>query len=338
MTTGPGPQIADLKQRLIKLGMLEPGSGDHHRLDVILGVQQDDQELVRQRILEALNRPASHQIKADALVPRSGHPPSINAVFIKGGADVGGNESKIKLMEMEDISVEQRIKKSALIPNQSEMSSITLGLIEDGQMEIEMETETGPEMEMEMEEEAPKSPQGRKFYSSWLAYLYGRSSGSCSPVPSPTIDPQDQARAEIAEMLCRRPQKSILKTSKVPGEVLDLPPPVKKSVFLRQEEVQRLTKFTQSLRNGASRRSISITAASEEGKVKATSKVQFCVDRNEQGETWSRTEYDRAGVEYVAKSLTPEIAMMIKRELNEVKKEMEVHEESQVNTQFYILR
>lgn len=46
------------------------------------------------------------------------------------------------------------------------------------------------------------------------------------------------------------------------------------------------------------------------------------------------SEYDRRG-SYVAKRLNADLVRMIKRELNEVKREMEVHEDSRGNTQFY---
>ncbi len=52
-------------------------------------------------------------------------------------------------------------------------------------------------------------------------------------------------------------------------------------------------------------------------------------------ETFSKEEYNRTAIDYVARSLTPTIAMLIKKELNEVKQEMEVHERSKHHTQFY---
>lgn len=53
------------------------------------------------------------------------------------------------------------------------------------------------------------------------------------------------------------------------------------------------------------------------------------------GEAHSKEEYDRGAVEYIAKSLTPALALAIKRELNEVKSEMPVHQDSAIYTQFY---
>lgn len=51
--------------------------------------------------------------------------------------------------------------------------------------------------------------------------------------------------------------------------------------------------------------------------------------------TYSAEDYDRHGIDYIARQLTPTLAMLIKMELNEVKREMMVHEESRGNTQFY---
>lgn len=54
--------------------------------------------------------------------------------------------------------------------------------------------------------------------------------------------------------------------------------------------------------------------------------------------TYSADDYDRHGIDYIARQLTPTLAMLIKMELNEVKREMVVHEESRGNTQFYPIR
>jgi hypothetical protein len=67
-------------------------------------------------------------------------------------------------------------------------------------------------------------------------------------------------------------------------------------------------------------------------------RIQFNLDNNIYGETHNPNDYDRGGVEYIAKSLTFEVALMIKKELNDLKKEMAVHEDSRCYTQFYPLR
>jgi hypothetical protein len=55
-------------------------------------------------------------------------------------------------------------------------------------------------------------------------------------------------------------------------------------------------------------------------------------------ETFSKDDYSRTSVEYVARQLTPALALAIKKELNAVKQEMDVHEESRHNTQFYFVK
>jgi hypothetical protein len=52
--------------------------------------------------------------------------------------------------------------------------------------------------------------------------------------------------------------------------------------------------------------------------------------------TYSSQEYNRKG-EFLSKPLTPQIVNAIKRELNEFKKEMKIHKDSQKYTQFYRL-
>ena len=52
--------------------------------------------------------------------------------------------------------------------------------------------------------------------------------------------------------------------------------------------------------------------------------------------TYSSKEYNRKG-EFLVRPLTPQIVNAIKRELNEFKREMKIHSESQKYTQFYQL-
>lgn len=54
-------------------------------------------------------------------------------------------------------------------------------------------------------------------------------------------------------------------------------------------------------------------------------------------ETYGRHEYNRRAIDYIARALTPAIAMLIKKELNEIKSEMDVHEQSKQHTQFYVV-
>jgi hypothetical protein len=185
-----------------------------------------------------------------------------------------------------------------------------------------------------------KSPQGVRKFHSWLSYFYsghGKTSGYASPQCDAPASPHSLERAAIAAMLKRQPERGILKGTKPVGDLSSVPQPIQKSVFLRQEEVVRLTKFTERFRNRQPGQSIDSLAHPEEF-IKERRKLQFDFSQNSLHEMYTKEEYDRAGVEYVAKKLTPEIANMIKRELNEVKREMFVHEESRHHTQFYVIR
>lgn len=55
-------------------------------------------------------------------------------------------------------------------------------------------------------------------------------------------------------------------------------------------------------------------------------------------ETFHKDDYCRESADYVARQLTPSLATAIKRELNEIKQEMEVHEDARHLTQFYVIK
>ena len=55
-------------------------------------------------------------------------------------------------------------------------------------------------------------------------------------------------------------------------------------------------------------------------------------------ETFAKDDYSRESVEYVARQLTPALALAIKKELNAIKQDMDVHDESRENTQFYFIK
>lgn len=136
------------------------------------------------------------------------------------------------------------------------------------------------------------------------------------------------------------------------------PQPIIKSTFLEQEELARMTIGNQNHydsnnsqdqenqnwdyrhQNG---KNIYNGNAGKEGNISKSStgissiKLSFnphCYMIH----TWSADEYDRSGIDYIAKKLTPELAMAIKQELNEVKMEMPIHNSSKKYTQLYQLR
>lgn len=107
-----------------------------------------------------------------------------------------------------------------------------------------------------------------------------------------------------------KPLKSILKTNKsfkTPG--IDL--------------IQKSAKFSSTLTSSNSQYCNTI----KKHQVTFDSRVYI-------GEAVPPSDYERRG-DYIARCLTPELAFFIKRELNEVKREMKIHECSIQNTQFY---
>ncbi len=80
------------------------------------------------------------------------------------------------------------------------------------------------------------------------------------------------------------------------------------------------------------------TSASPFQKVKRLNKCLRFDNEVRVCETFHREDYSRESVEYVAKQLTPSVAAAIKRELNEIKQEMEIHEEARHLTQFYVIK
>ena len=311
--------------------------------------------------------------KADALVPTSGQPATLKGVFIKstvpeGRSDAGATACEgpagIKIVEtkvtIEDVTrVEQE-------EQEGDDSSV--------QRTVRVGSQEAQDLALEASESVPplRSPQGRKFHS-WLSYFYaGRvsssSSSSGSPLHESSISPkammeidardEDQEEEEEEEeqveeeqrlqevsdpVRTRGPTKGILKMPKPICSMADLPPPVQKTVFLRQEEVQRLTAFTERHFGHASLALSHRIATGQQQRHQQPqsgrrAKLQWNFEATTYHEAFGRSEYERGGVEYVAKCLTPELAMMIKRELNEVKREMPIHEESRHHTQFYALR
>lgn len=291
---------------------------------------------VRAKIIEALNRSSG---RADAAMPNGGKPEVLRAIFIKSNEDISS-----KLSILEESSFNESIQKSAPLESSAETTDITMSAL------VEFSPNNYPE--------DVKSPIATRKLHSWFSYFYsasGKSSENASPtreaIFSPETSDSDHGPFTFEDPLIRseKPPKGILKKAKELGDISGIPPPIQKSGFLRQEEVIRLTKFSEKFRSGAPAQT-GIEKPSQQGdqeqKIGARRNaiqvrqrtIRFDMERITVQETFSPYDYERGGVEYIAKSLTPEIAMMIKRELNEVKREMVVHEDSKGNTQFYQLR
>lgn len=112
--------------------------------------------------------------------------------------------------------------------------------------------------------------------------------------------------------------KSILKASKAKK-----PAVVQKSSFIPVDEVQELSSTTTT--------TTTTTKPKKSMKLRFDNEVRVC-------ETFHKEDYCRQSLEYVARQLTPSIALEIKKELNALKQEMEVHDDSRHYTQFYVIK
>lgn len=185
-----------------------------------------------------------------------------------------------------------------------------------------------------------KAPVSRRF-PSWLSFFYPHSPPSSSLPKAMVLAVTDSPGSSDVETESigqratpppkeaeRPPPKSILKAPKMMEQpslldVVEIPAPIKKSTFLIQER-ERLSELCDDIVE-----SLMI--------VEKRRKVVFCEECT-LTETFGKEEYDRSAIDYIARALTPSIAMVIKRELNEIKAEMEVHEHSRHLTQFYPVR
>ena len=137
----------------------------------------------------------------------------------------------------------------------------------------------------------------------WLSSLYARNT-----VKGSTKD--EEYALCSSSPIDQKPSKSILKNT----SVLE----VQKSSSIPETEAIKMTTST----SGKPKKSIKITFDNE---------VSVC-------ETFHKEDYCRQSLDYVARQLTPSLALAIKKELNSVKQEMEVHEDAKHLTQFYLIK
>ena len=109
----------------------------------------------------------------------------------------------------------------------------------------------------------------------------------------------------------RKPLKGVLKNSSAIASV-------QKSVNITETEIKSM--------------SSSPTAKSKKTmKLRFDNEVSIC-------ETFHKEDYSRQSLDYVARQLTPSLALQIKKELNSVKQEMDVHDDARHLTQFYLIK
>lgn len=139
----------------------------------------------------------------------------------------------------------------------------------------------------------------------WLASLYYRNNAS-----------QQQAQAS---------PKSNIKIDEESGIVEGKPAPKGILKATKSENVQKSASIPET-------EAIKMSHPTKKTmKLRFDNEVSVC-------ETFHKEDYSRQSLDYVARQLTPSLAMSIKKELNAVKQEMEVHEESRHLTQFYLIK
>ena len=160
----------------------------------------------------------------------------------------------------------------------------------------------------------PKTDQqpNRSKYSrlqSWLSSLYSRNNSI------------GKTKDEEIALPAAHKIKGILK--KHPSER------VQKSVSISENEVIKMSQELQASPPPSSNNYPQ--KQKKQIKVRFDNEVNVC-------ETFHKEDYCRQSLDYVARQLTPALALSIKKELNAVKQEMEIHEESRHLTQFYLIK
>jgi hypothetical protein len=152
--------------------------------------------------------------------------------------------------------------------------------------------------------EAQKESNSRSSrLQNWLSSLYARNNSKTS-----TKDEESGFGSLSSSSFDQKPLKSILKNT----SVLE----VQKSTSIPESEAIKITS------NVKPKKSI---------KIRFDNEVSVC-------ETFHKEDYCRQSLDYVARQLTPSLALGIKKELNSVKQEMEVHDDSRHLTQFYLIK
>lgn len=124
----------------------------------------------------------------------------------------------------------------------------------------------------------------------------------------------------------RIPLKSILKKNNdsITSVGKDITLQVQKSAMMTEFEVEKITSTSNNM-------VIVDSKPKKVIKLRFDNEVSVC-------ETFHKEDYSRQSLDYVARQLTPSLALAIKKELNALKQEMEVHEDSRHLTQFYLIK
>lgn len=157
-----------------------------------------------------------------------------------------------------------------------------------------------PAAEASPSNENPPRERKASRLQNWIACLYSKTSGS----PKNKLNDEELAENQFVE----KPLKSILKKSS--GNV-------QKSASISGKEAACITSDT--------------SIPKKKIKLRFDNEVIVC-------ETFHKDDYSRQSLDYVARQLTPSLALSIKKELNGFKRDMEVHEDARHLTQFYLIK
>lgn len=147
----------------------------------------------------------------------------------------------------------------------------------------------------------------------WLFSLYGRNNslgGRNRDEESCDLD-----RIQLKGILKKTSSSS---TNNTPTSVTSQ---VQKSAIITEFEADKISTLPSEI----------IAKPKKVMKLRFDNEVSVC-------ETFHKEDYSRQSLDYVARQLTPSLALSIKKELNALKQEMDVHEDSRHLTQFYLLK
>ena len=158
--------------------------------------------------------------------------------------------------------------------------------------------------------EAQKERSKASRLHNWLTSLYSRNVSN-TQTTSTSAAPKDEESGINVGHFDRKPLKGVLKNSSAIASV-------QKSVSITETEIKSM--------------SSSPTAKSKKTmKLRFDNEVSIC-------ETFHKEDYSRQSLDYVARQLTPSLALQIKKELNSVKQEMDIHDDARHLTQFYLIK
>jgi hypothetical protein len=210
------------------------------------------------------------------------------------------NSGRQKRFSLSRINEEDRLNSNQLY---HEMEPIPIVTAPKKELRNQVTNPVVPEIVTERERKTSS-----RFHA-WITAFYNRNTAS--------VISTDEESAVPSHNASKTPVKSILKKQKKATTI-------QKSVSISECEAKLLTDSSASSPS-------SQTSSKPSIKIRFDNEVSVC-------ETFNKEDYCRQSLDYVARQLTPSLALAIKKELNNVKQEMEVHEDARHLTQFYLIK